>query len=85
VSDLIAFQFHQQHHLMALDGVPSYSMMTDVNMLLVQYRGGAPAVADLLGGHHPGEDLPVFHSYWHPRLWLRIGIIGRMGTLPDND
>jgi tripartite-type tricarboxylate transporter receptor subunit TctC len=28
-----------------------FKMMTGVNMVPVQYRGGAPAVADLLGGH----------------------------------
>jgi tripartite-type tricarboxylate transporter receptor subunit TctC len=46
-----------------------FKMMTGVNMLLVNYRGGAPAVADLLGG----QVLVMFNVMPESLEYIRTG------------
>ena len=64
-----------------------FKMMAGVNLLHVPYRGGAPAVADLIAGHVQVVFAPVSESIEHVKAGklraLAVTTAARLEVLPD--
>src|SRR5205085_11657144 len=64
-----------------------FKMMTQVNLVHVPYRGGAPAVTDLIGGHVQVIFCPVSECLEHIRSGklraLAVTTAKRLDVLPD--
>ncbi len=64
-----------------------FKMMAGVNLLHVPYRGGAPAVADLIAGHVQVVFAPVSESIEHVKAGklraLAVTTASRLEVLPD--
>ncbi len=67
--------------------VELFKMMADINLLHVPYRGGAPAVADLLAGHIQLVFAPLSESIEQIRAGklraLAVTTATRLDVLPD--
>jgi tripartite-type tricarboxylate transporter receptor subunit TctC len=64
-----------------------FKMMTQVNLVHVPYRGGAPAVTDLIGGHLQVIFCPVSECLEHIKAGklrpLAVTTAARLDVLPD--
>jgi tripartite-type tricarboxylate transporter receptor subunit TctC len=64
-----------------------FKMMTEVNLVHVPYRGGAPAITDLVGGHIQVIFSPVSESIEHIKVGklraLAVTTASRLNVLPD--
>ena len=64
-----------------------FKMMAGVNLVHVPYRGGAPAVTDLVGGHLQVIFCPVSESIQHIKAGalraLAVTTAARLDVLPD--
>jgi tripartite-type tricarboxylate transporter receptor subunit TctC len=64
-----------------------FKMMTGVNLVHVPYRGGAPAITDLVGGHIQVIFSPVSESIEHIKVGklraLAVTTASRLNVLPD--
>ena len=64
-----------------------FKMMTGVNLIHVPYRGGAPAVTDLVGGHLQVIFCPVSEAIEHIKSGklraLAVTTAGRLDVFPD--
>src|SRR6478672_10360432 len=64
-----------------------FKMMTQVNLVHVPYRGGAPAVTDLIGGHVQVIFCPVSECLEHIKAGklrpLAVTTAARLDVLPD--
>jgi tripartite-type tricarboxylate transporter receptor subunit TctC len=64
-----------------------FKMMTNVNLVHVPYRGGAPATTDLIGGHLHVIFSPVSESIEHIKAGklraLAVTSASRLDVLPD--
>src|SRR5437660_145422 len=64
-----------------------FKMMTGVNLVHVPYRGGAPAITDLVGGHLQVIFSPVSESIEHIKAGklrpLAVTTAKRLDVLPD--
>jgi tripartite-type tricarboxylate transporter receptor subunit TctC len=64
-----------------------FKMMTEVNLVHVPYRGGAPATTDLIGGHLQVIFSPVSESIEHIKTGklraLAVTTAARLKVLPD--
>ncbi|MEA2887376.1 MAG: hypothetical protein QOD11_1736 [Bradyrhizobium sp.] len=64
-----------------------FKMMTNVNLVHVPYRGGAPATTDLIGGHLHVIFSPVSESIEHIKAGklraLAVTSAARLDVLPD--
>lgn len=64
-----------------------FKMMTQVNLVHVPYRGGAPAVTDLIGGHVQLIFCPVSECLEHIKAGklrpLAVTTAARLDVLPD--
>jgi len=64
-----------------------FKMMTEVNLIHVPYRGGAPAITDLVGGHIQVVFSPVSESIEHIKVGklraLAVTTAARLDVLPE--
>ena len=64
-----------------------FKMMTGVNLVHVPYRGGAPAITDLIGGHLQVIFCPVSEAIEHIKSGklraLAVTTAARLDVLPD--